>query len=50
MRVLAGFRHGYITLDHMQTIIELYKSVHKRVYCVFIDYCKAFDSLYKSYL
>ena len=49
----AGFRHGYNTIDHiyvLQTIIELYQSVYKRVYCAFIDYRKAFDSLDRSYL
>ena len=49
----AGFRHGYITIDHiyvLQTIIELYQSVYKRVYCAFIDYRKAFDSLDRNYL
>ena len=42
----AGFRAGYSTVDHvfvLQLIIELYQSVHKRVNCAFIDYCKAFD-------
>ena len=34
----------------LQTIIELYQSVHKRVYSAFIDYRKAFDSLDRSYL
>ena len=37
----AGFREGYSTIDHisvLQLIIELYQSVHKRVYCAFIDY------------
>ena len=29
----------------MQLIIELYQSVHKLVYCAFIDYCKVFDSI-----
>ena len=30
--------------------MELYQSVHKRVYCAFIDYRKAFDSLDRGYL
>ena len=42
----TGFIAGYSTIDHvfvLQLIIELYQSVHKRVYCVFIGYRKAFD-------
>ena len=49
----AGFRKGYSTTDHvfvLHLIIELYKSVHKRVYCVFIDYRKAFDSINRHFL
>ena len=37
----AGFRAGYSTCDHMfvlHSVIELYLSVRKRVYCAFIDY------------
>ena len=39
----AGFRESYSTIDHifvLQLIVELYQSVHKRVYCVLIDYRK----------
>ena len=49
----AGFRKGYSTTDHvfvLHLIIELYKSVHKRVYCAFIDYRKAFDSINRPLL
>ena len=49
----AGFRNRYSTIDHifvLQTIIEMYQSVHKRVYCAFIDYKKAFDSLNRNIL
>jgi len=44
----AGFRAGYSTCDHMfvlHSVIELYLSVRKRVYCAFIDYKKAFDTI-----
>ena len=46
-------REGYSTIDHifvLQNIIELYQSVYKRVYCVFIDYRKAFDSIDRTIL
>ncbi len=49
----AGFRGGYSTIDHtfvLQLVIELYQSVHKRVYCAFIDYRKAFDSIDRTLL
>ena len=49
----AGFREGYSTIDHvfvLHVVIELYKSVHKRIYCAFIDYRKAFDSIDRSIL
>ena len=49
----AGFREGYSTIDHifdLQLIVELYQSVHKRVYCAFIDYRKAFDSINRPLL
>ena len=49
----TGFREGYSTIDHifvLQLIIELYQSVHKRVYCAFIDYRKAFDSINRPLL
>ena len=44
----AGFREGYSTNDHvfvLTHIIELYQSINKRVYCDFIDYSKAFDTV-----
>ena len=49
----AGFREGYSTIDHvfvLHVVIELYKSVYKRIYCAFIDYRKAFDSIDRSIL
>ena len=39
----AGFREGYNTMDHVfviHVVIQLYKSVHKRIYCTLIDYRK----------
>ena len=49
----AGFRKGYSTIDHifvLHIIIQLYQSVNKRVYCAFIDYQKAFDSINRTLL
>ena len=49
----AGFRSGYSTQDHVFTLkmlIDLYNSHNKRLYCAFIDYKKAFDSIHRSYL
>ena len=52
-REQAEFREGYITIDHafvLHLVIELYQSVRKRVFCAFIDYHKAFDSIDRSLL
>ena len=41
----AGFREGYSTTDHifvLSSLIELYLSRKKRLYCAFIDYKKSF--------
>ena len=49
----AGFRQDYSTVDHVFTlysIIEMYLSQGKRLYCAFIDYKKAFDMVNRSYL
>ena len=49
----AGFRKGYSTIDHvfvLHLVIDLYQSVQKRVFCAFIDYQKAFDSVDRSLL
>ncbi len=44
----AGFRKGYSTMDHVFTfkcLLDLYLSKKKKLYCAFIDYRKAFDSV-----
>ena len=49
----AGFRKGYRTIDHvfvLHLVIDLYQSVRTRVFCAFIDYQKAFDSVDRSLL
>ena len=52
-REQAGFREGYRTIDHafvLHLVIELYQSVRKSVFCVFIYYRKSFDSIDGSLL
>ena len=49
----AGFREGYSTTDYvfvLKHIIELYQSIYKRIYYVFIDYSKAFDTVDRALL
>ena len=49
----AGFRKGYSTLDHIFTlknIVELFKFKKKRLFCCFVDYTKAFDSIWREAL
>ena len=33
----VGFREGYSTIDHIFVLQLIIESVHKRVYCAFID-------------
>lgn len=47
----AGFRSGYSTTDHIQTleqVIEKYSEFNRPLYVAFIDYSKAFDSISHS--
>ena len=49
----AGFRSGYSTTDHifvLHSLIQLYQSKKKKLYCAFIDYRKAFDLIERSAL
>lgn len=49
----AGFRKNYSTVDHifsLKMLIDLYLSKKKRLFCSFIDYRKAFDSINRSAL
>ncbi|MES9880523.1 MAG: reverse transcriptase family protein [Sedimenticola sp.] len=46
----AGFRKGYSTMDHvfvLHTLIELLRHQKKKVYCAFIDFSQAFDSVWR---
>ena len=49
----AGFRSNYSTVDHMFTlksIIDIYLHNGRRLYCAFVDYKKAFDTVCRSAL
>ena len=49
----AGFREGYSTLDHtfvLHSLVNLYLHRRKRIYCLFVDYRKAFDLVDRSSL
>ena len=45
----AGFRRGYSTMDNifvLHSLIELYFSFGKKLYCTFVDFRKAFDTVW----
>ena len=47
----AGFRQGYSTLDHiflLKSIIDLFLWKRKKLFCLFIDYRKAFDIIWRD--
>ena len=49
----AGFRPNYNTTDHaftLSSLVQLYLKNNKRLYCAFIDYAKAFDTINRSSL
>ena len=49
----AGFRRGFSTLDHIMTlraIIEEGRSHGRRIYCSFVDFRKAFDTVPRARL
>ena len=49
----AGFRKRYSTTDHifnLKSLIDLYLCGGRQLYCAFIDYKKAFDSINRTYL
>ena len=47
----AGFRSGYSTTDHiftLHTLTEILKKKKKKLFCSFIDFSKAFDSVWRT--
>ena len=47
----TGFRKGYSTIDNifvLHVLIELYFSFGKKLFCTFIDFRKAFDTVSRS--
>ena len=47
----AGFRHDYSTLDHiflLKCVIDLFKWRKKKLFCLFVDYKKAFDLVHRD--
>ena len=49
----AGFRKGYSTTDQIFTlkcIVELFVCQGRRLFCTFVDYSKAFDSINRPIL
>ena len=49
----AGFRSGQSTMDHvfvLHHILDYYRQKGKPIYCVFVDYSKAFDLVNRSAL
>ena len=44
----AGFRRAFSTIDHIFTLrclIDHVKVRKKKLYCCFVDFCKAFDAV-----
>ena len=47
----AGFRKGYCTSDHafvLNSLIEIMKSSKQKLFCAFIDFSQAFDSVWRG--
>ncbi len=47
----AGFRQEYSTLDHMlllKCIVDLFKWKKRKLFCLFVDYKKAFDMVWRE--
>ncbi len=51
--IQAGFRQGYSTIDHlfvMKNVIDMFIAKKKKLYCCFVDYSKAFDTVWRKAL
>jgi hypothetical protein len=49
----TGFRKGYSTVDHiflLKHVIDLYCYKKKKLFCAFVDYSKAFDTVWRDAL
>ena len=47
----AGFREGYSTLDHiflLKCVVDLFKWKKRKLFCLFVDYKKAFDIVWRE--
>lgn len=47
----AGFRKGYSTTDHifvLNSLLEIMKSRKQKLFCAFIDFSQAFDSIWRA--
>ena len=47
----AGFRKGYSTIDNifiLHSLIDMFKQLKKKLYCIFIDFEKAFDKVWRE--
>ena len=44
----AGFRKGFSTVFIINSLIEIFKSSHRKLYCAFIDFKQAFDTVWRD--
>ena len=47
----AGFRKGYSTVDNLfviQSLIDILKSSKRKLFCAFIDFKQAFDTIWRG--
>jgi len=47
----SGFRKGFSTTDNifiMHALVSIYFSLGKKLYCTFVDFRKAFDTVWRT--